>query len=109
MEIAPDRNTLRTILAQLETEHHGVCVSRWAELLEVAYSDYTEPAQPPSGHLVLSKQSRVEIYRQRLEAGYHWQHPADLKAEEVDSLGVEVSRLRNGEICEGGIIESFAS
>lgn len=88
--------------AGLDYFDHALSVEQWHELLKACYpSQYTDPPPPKEPAFAITTQSRVEVYRQRVERGEHLYHQGDLWR---DGLALEdlfcsmsAKRCRNGE------------
>ena len=81
---------------------HALSIEEWRELLELCHPKlYAEPPGPDEPAFAMTTQSRVEVYRQRVEQGLHLYHDEDLWRDDqtVESLHCSLSarRCRNGE------------
>jgi hypothetical protein len=76
---------------------HNLPIERWAMLLALARPDeYREPPRPPAPSLVLRRKVRVELMRQRRQAGYGLWHPRDIAVIGDAHLAFETGRTKNG-------------
>jgi hypothetical protein len=95
--------------AHIKKRDHGLSLDEWTELQRLLCpEEYFDPPPSPAPVLALTREARVETLRQRAQHDPPldlW-HPKIFDAEQLDALGLDCRRERNGAPVFGALREA---